>query len=511
MMNCFSDEVPFLSVIIPAYNRFSYLQELVDSIHQQADFPFELLVHDDNSTRDQTKEQLPTLRSKLSATIFSHGLNLGLAESINRLVRLASSNYILMLNADMKIEKPIFQDTVNVLQCPYVGYITFMSVYGNVPNGIENNGTKFILSRGLGSGCAMAFTKNVWNQVNGWNNKTAATGNADVAFMIKVVKNGYFPTMLMKNPADPLVRNMSQLKANSLDSTIGRQPYDCSLPRLFNYEPYLKQSVKRYTAAADAMQLTYPIPEGETNLDFWHKFLNELITADYTVNWQIAERYGHHKWREQIKLEPAAGWDLNPRPPEPNFLTLTTPQTTRELVKDITEKIYTTQNADELMWLVDKVKMLNPTAILEIGVDSGGTLKAWEQTLKQNGNSILIGVDNNPNVQWDIYSSKVSINIIQGYSYEPGILQQIEEVLKDRKLDFIFIDAQHTPAAARRDTEMYQHLLKPCGAIGYHDANDVSEYLNTLDPKRIEKFFKLPPYSDFGEKATIGIALYYAN
>jgi glycosyltransferase involved in cell wall biosynthesis/cephalosporin hydroxylase len=509
MMNCFSDEVPFLSVIIPAYNRFGYLQELVDSIHAQADYPFELIIHDDNSTRDQTKEQLPTLRSKLSATIFSHGLNLGLAESINRAVRLASSNYILMLNADLKVEKPIFQDTVNVLQNPYVGYLTYMAVYGNIPNGINNNGTAFMFNRGLGSGCALGFRKDVWNQVNGWNNKTASTGNADVAFMIKVVKNGYFPTALIKNEFDPLIRNISQTKANGLDSTIGRQPYDCSLPRIFNYDPYLKQSVKRYSAAADAMQLTYKEPAGETNLDFWHKFLNELINEDYTVNWTIAERYGHINWKDQVKLEPPTFTER--KPAEPNFLIMAVPETTRDQAKNITQKIYTTQNADELIWLMDKVKLLNPTAILEIGVDSGGTLKAWEQTLKQNGNSILIGVDNNPNVQWDVSESKVSVHIIQGYSFEPEVLQQVEEVLKDRKLDFIFIDAQHNSPAAKRDTEMYQRFLRPCGVIGYHDIGDIKGFLDTLDPGRVERYFKNPPYSDFGQQTTIGVALYYAN
>ena len=196
-MSCFSEEAPFLSVIIPSYNRFSYLQQLVDSIHAQADYPFELLVHDDNS-RDGTKTLLPNLDNKLSATIYSHGFNFGLSESINRLVRLASSKYILMLNADLKIEQPIFQDTVNVLQNPYVGYLTFMSTYGEIPKAINSNGTNFMFTRGLGSGCAMAFRKDVWEQVDGWNNKTVATGNADVSFMAKVIRNGYFPTSLVK-------------------------------------------------------------------------------------------------------------------------------------------------------------------------------------------------------------------------------------------------------------------------------------------------------------------------
>ena len=63
-MSCFLEEVPFLSVIIPGYNRFSYLKELVDSIHAKADYPFELLIHDDNS-KDGTKNFSHSLTTKL--------------------------------------------------------------------------------------------------------------------------------------------------------------------------------------------------------------------------------------------------------------------------------------------------------------------------------------------------------------------------------------------------------------------------------------------------------------
>ena len=255
--------------------------------------------------------------------------------------------------------EPIFQDTVNVLQSPYVGYLTYMSLYGPSTPAINKNGTYFALSRGLGSGCAIAFRKDVWKQVNGWTNKTVASGNADVAFMAKVVKHGYFPTMLVKDLQDPLIWNISQMTQNGLDSTIGRPYYDCSLPKLFNYEPYMKQSRQRYEDAANAMQITYKEPAGEVNLHYWHTFLNELIKEDYTVNWEVAERYGHAAWKDQIKQVPVQ-WKLNPKPQkEPNFLDLTTsnlPETTSAMVRRIMQQYYSAQNFDELVWIVRKSK-----------------------------------------------------------------------------------------------------------------------------------------------------------
>ena len=511
MMSRFSEEVPFLSVIIPGYNRFSYLQELVDSIHAQADYPFELLVHDDNS-KDGTKSLLHDIDNKVSATIYSHGFNFGLAESINRLVRLASSNNILMLNADLKIEQPIFQDTYNVLCKEYVGYLTFMSTYGEIPKAINSNGTNFMFTRGLGSGCAIAFRKDVWDQVDGWNNKTVSTGNADVAFMTKVVRNGYFPVSLVKKNSDPLITNMSMSRQKMSDSTIGRTSFDCSLPRLFNYEPYMKQSLKRYDDAANAMQITYKEPEGDVNLHFWHSFLNLLITDDYSVDWELARKYKHIRWKDQIKtLEPAEYTQLHKAPTPIEFLKIVVPKTTDEFVKTMMKQYYCAQNADELTWLVDKVKMLSPTAILEIGLESGGTLKIWEQLLSQNKDSILVGIDLSPNMQWDISQSNVSVTVIKGDAHNPEIIQQVINIIKNRKFDFIFIDSEHTAKAAKLETEIYGNFLKPCGIIGYHDINDIKGYLDTLDQKRIEKFYKYPPYSDYGSQGTIGTGVYYAN
>ena len=510
-MSCFTDEVPFLSVIIPSYNRFSYLQQLVDSIHAQADYPFELLVHDDNS-RDGTKELTPKLDNKLSATIYSHGLNYGLAESINRIVRLANSNYILMLNADLKINKPIFQDTVNVLKNRYVGYLTYMSLYGEIPKAINSNGTNFMFTRGLGAGCAMAFRKDTWSEVDGWTNKTVATGNADVAFMTKIVRHGYFPTSLVKNTSDPLISNMSLLNQQGLDSTIGRTQFDCSLPRIFNYQPYVEQSRKRYEDAANAMQVTYKEPAGEVNIHYWHTFMCEIIKEDYTVDWELAKTYGHDRWKDQVKLlEPYEYTQVQQTPAPMEFLKIVTHETTPEFVRRIRKDYYSAQNGDELIWLVDKVKMLNPTAILEIGVESGGTMKVWEQLLKQDKNSILIGIDLSPNIQWDITKSNVSVTVIKGDAHTTEVLQQVKEILKNRKFDFIFIDSEHTPRAARLETETYQQFLSPLGFIGYHDIGDIGAYLETLDPKRLERYRKLPPYSDFGEKCTIGVGIYYVN
>jgi glycosyltransferase involved in cell wall biosynthesis len=295
-----SDETPFISVIIPGFNRFHYIEECVNSIHEKADFPFELIIHDDGSV-DGTAEKIPELSKKLSAAVFSYGLNFGLAESINRLVRIAGSNYILMLNADMKVERPMFQDIFNILQKPYIGYITPLGIYINTPNAMTANGTPFTFTRGVGSGCALAFRKDVWTQVKGWNNRTVASSNADVSFMVRVLRSGYFNASLVKEI--PVLTNMSMDRERNKDSTIGRIQYDCSLPKIFNSMEYQQLSRKICSNASDAMQITYRQPHGETNIQWWHDYVNLLITSEYKVDWKIAEEYnfGHIKWKSLIE------------------------------------------------------------------------------------------------------------------------------------------------------------------------------------------------------------------
>jgi glycosyltransferase involved in cell wall biosynthesis len=291
------DNLDFISIVIPSFNRFPYLQECLNSIHEQADFPFELIVHDDGSA-DGTDQNLFQQRNRVSSIIFSTGLNLGLAESINRAVRLASSNYVLMLNADMKVEKPFFRDIFNILHKPYVGYIPPLGRYGTSPNTMDANGSPFTFTRGMGQGCCLAFRKDVWNQVGGWNNRTVATSNADVSFMIRILSAGYFSASLVK--PEPVVSNMSMDRVGNRDSTIGSVHFDCSLPRIFNTMEYVATSRQLCSAASDAMQISYRQTAGEVNLDWWHHFMCGLIDETHHVNWEKAKEFNHERWREQI-------------------------------------------------------------------------------------------------------------------------------------------------------------------------------------------------------------------
>lgn len=325
-MRNYSDELEFVSVVVPSYNRYHYLEELVDSVHKNADIPFELVVHDDNSNDGTRDKILSNLKDKVSSIILNNGLNLGLAGSINRATTIAGSNYIIMLNADCIISYPVFRDIVNVLKCPFVGCISLMTMAGDNPDiMLINDDTKFQFIRGIGAGCALAYRKDIFDKIGGWYNHVVASGNSDVSFMIRLIKAGYFITALNVVNHDPHVRNLSNERKNCQDSTISDIYYDVSYPRLFGLEKskylklfnihqtgrsildpkigeeiYAQLSRKRFENAVDIMQTTYRAEEGDTNIEWADRFVHKLIKDDYSIDKEVAKKYGHDKWINDI-------------------------------------------------------------------------------------------------------------------------------------------------------------------------------------------------------------------
>jgi len=48
-------------------------------------------------------------------------------------------------------------------------------------------------------------------------------------------------------------------------------------------------------------------------------------------------------------------------------------------------------------------------------------------------------------------------------------LRKIEAILRDNKVDFLFIDGDHSYEGVKKDFEMYSPLVKKGGIIAFHD------------------------------------------
>lgn len=200
-------------------------------------------------------------------------------------------------------------------------------------------------------------------------------------------------------------------------------------------------------------------------------------------------------------------------------------------LKNVFSRHYVVQNFKEMEWLVEKVEKIiedntnhgKPSAILEIGIEMGGTMKVWEDVLKRKGKqdnlkeNILIGIDISPNIQWDIKSSSITTELIVGNSHDSDTLRQVKKILFDgrlpgedtiRLLDFVYIDGEHTPEAAKKDYFMFGGLVRNGGGVGFHDIEDVRGFLKILNQNNLETFRGYPPFGQYGVQSGIGTAFY---
>ncbi len=88
-----------VSVLMPVYNAGVFIKEAIESVLQQNDEAFELLIADDGST-DHSFKIINNYKTHPKVRIYSNGRNLGVGATRNKLVRLSSGKYITPCDAD---------------------------------------------------------------------------------------------------------------------------------------------------------------------------------------------------------------------------------------------------------------------------------------------------------------------------------------------------------------------------------------------------------------------------
>ena len=84
-----------ISVIIPTYNRYNFLQRALKSVYAQSLLPLEVIVIDDGST-DQTKE----IQKEFPNIIYMYQINKGVSSARNKGIEKAQGEWIAFLDDD---------------------------------------------------------------------------------------------------------------------------------------------------------------------------------------------------------------------------------------------------------------------------------------------------------------------------------------------------------------------------------------------------------------------------
>lgn len=137
------------------------------------------------------------------------------------------------------------------------------------------------------------------------------------------------------------------------------------------------------------------------------------------------------------------------------------------------------QIKEEFIELLKKYVKLNPKYILEIGTANGGTLFCFCKLAPDDATIISIDLPGGPfgggYPKWKIpvyqafSKQKQKLYLIRGDSQNVETFEKILKILNGEKIDFIFIDGDHSYDGVKRDFKLYSKLVKPKGLIVLHD------------------------------------------
>lgn len=145
------------------------------------------------------------------------------------------------------------------------------------------------------------------------------------------------------------------------------------------------------------------------------------------------------------------------------------------------------QNLQEFENLLLEFLNLDVNCFIEIGSLYGWTLQHFIHYANEGSTAISIDLpvrkfvgpgdwrvqkqeDNYKNV-WPVWAKqkKCKLYLIPDESQKVETQETVNDILKGRNIDFLFIDGNHTYSGVKMDFEIYSKLVRPGGIIAFHD------------------------------------------
>lgn len=138
----------------------------------------------------------------------------------------------------------------------------------------------------------------------------------------------------------------------------------------------------------------------------------------------------------------------------------------------------TPSEVDELLTVLEGTDV---RTILEIGVHQGGSLRLWARALAP--------IDQAVGVNWGdewVGDREGYDLLLDRRSQDPSTVEWVRSTIR-RPVDFLFIDGGHTYDEVAEDYRLYEPLVRPGGAIAFHDVvivDDVRRFWEELTASR---------------------------
>jgi hypothetical protein len=294
----------FISIVILSFSRPHMLKALLESIHEHADMPYEIIVTDDAS--QMAGKNLPSevfdCRELTSTMIFNNGVNMGFASSANKGTALANSDYVLFMNDDTLMSGPSLRTIKAVLDRPYIG--SFGPWQGEKPRispeqvQVSIAGIPLQLSSLPSGSSIFAFRKKVWFELGGF--PQVYHNGGDIAFLHKMCMRGYFAA---RNDValDPVLFRNVDVEQGYQESTFSRSRFDSSYPQIFGVNNMESLNNSREQRIYQFSHAEYEKELGLHATDSWGKYFSEAkIDGENNYDWSKLERFGQADWKEPV-------------------------------------------------------------------------------------------------------------------------------------------------------------------------------------------------------------------
>ncbi len=133
----------------------------------------------------------------------------------------------------------------------------------------------------------------------------------------------------------------------------------------------------------------------------------------------------------------------------------------------------------EICGLLEILRERPRRRILEIGTANGGSLFLIAQSASADARLISVDLHKGefgggyPAWKIPLYKAFTQrgqrLDLIRGDSHAPTTVESVQRLLAGEKLDFLFIDGDHTYEGVRQDFESYSPLVRSGGLVGFHD------------------------------------------
>lgn len=296
----------FMSIVILSFTRPHRLKALLESIHEHADMPFEIVVTDDASQMGGVTlpEAVFACRDLTTTMVFNNGVNMGYAASANKGTALANSDYILLMNDDTLMSGPSMRMIKEVLDKPYIGSFGPWQGAGYCEHervAVAVAGQSLRLGSLPSGSSIFAFKKSTWFELGGF--PQVYHNGGDIAFLHKMCRYGYFSARNDVDQKNVLFRNVD-VEQEYAEATFTRSRFDSSYPQIFGVANMEAGNMAREKRIYNFSHSEYEKEFGLHSIDSWIQyFADAKLEGENNYDWSKLSRFGQDKWKELVERD----------------------------------------------------------------------------------------------------------------------------------------------------------------------------------------------------------------